>query len=392
MNILFVTYSFYPIVGGVEYQVKKLAEEFKKLGHKIIVLTSKEVIITSDTKYYFKKNTETFSDFTVKRFRFKFPRFTYSKKTIHKLIFNIYLLAFYLRLFLILIKYKIDIVHAHLLNVDSYFLIRAKKYLHFPLILTCHGGEIPNWRYKKPQRFNLAKEILNKVDCITTVSSEIKNQVSAVNSHLEGKLRIIPNGINCGWVNSIKPVAADCPFILFVGRLFPEKGVDVLINAFAHFLRNKRNYKLIIIGDGEDREALEHLALTLTLDKDIIFLSDQPHLKVLSYMKSASCLAIPSYNEGCPSVLLEGMAAHVPIIASNIPSIQEIVKHNDSALLFEVGNSRSLAEQLNIIFSNQQISEKIKLNAWDIASNTFDQNKINNLYLSLYKKIASDHI
>ncbi len=135
------------------------------------------------------------------------------------------------------------------------------------------------------------------------------------------------------------------PYVVYVGRLSKEKGVMTLIDAWRHL----KNIPLKIIGDGPLRSELEGLSSASNLPVE--FLGLLPNDEVLGIIASASLQVIPSeWYEGFPVVILEAYALGVPVVASRIGSLDEIVIEEETGLKFEAGNARDLADKIGSLF------------------------------------------
>lgn len=127
--------------------------------------------------------------------------------------------------------------------------------------------------------------------------------------------------------------------LLFVGRLSKEKGIDVLLKALVPL----GGYHLSIAGSGAEREFLEHQSKELGISNDISFLGNvQWGEPLFELMGKSDLLILPSYSEGLPLVILEAMSFGVPVIASNVGGIPEIVKNGENGYLFNAGDHQEL--------------------------------------------------
>ena len=146
-----------------------------------------------------------------------------------------------------------------------------------------------------------------------------------------------------------------------VGSLIPRKGVDVIIEAFS-YLNNRQGFELSVIGSGLEQEKLEGLVRSNGLDEQVTFVGHVPPERVREYLCGANVLVLASYSEGRPNVVLESFAAGVPVIASDIEGVQELVEGGVNGLRFRPGDAKELARHiealqqeadLQIQFSNQ---------------------------------------
>lgn len=178
-------------------------------------------------------------------------------------------------------------------------------------------------------------------------------------------------------LNQIKPKTGDAgaPYALFVGRLSPEKGCDVLIRAWRELNDkwqvtsrdnstpalndvnglNAVSPQLFIVGEGPAREALESLGAINDQQSTVHFLGKKPKNEVLSLMHSAQFLVLPSvWYEGFPMTIVEAFSRGLPVIASNVGGMTSVIKSGQNGQLFKVGDSSDLAEKMNWAFQHAE--------------------------------------
>jgi glycosyltransferase involved in cell wall biosynthesis len=150
------------------------------------------------------------------------------------------------------------------------------------------------------------------------------------------KITVKPNFIK---KKNIEKGLEDKKFILYVGRISIEKGLHILLKAWKN-VKNKQNYKLIIIGDGPEKARLEK-EYELS---DIIFMGKQNENIVLEYMRSAKYLIVPSiWYEGFPMSIVESYSMGTPVICTNIGSLQEVVDHEKTGFHFKYNDFSNLS-------------------------------------------------
>jgi glycosyltransferase involved in cell wall biosynthesis len=135
-------------------------------------------------------------------------------------------------------------------------------------------------------------------------------------------------------------------YLLVVGRLRIRKGVDVLLAAMPELLRRHPAARLLIAGDGEHRAALERAAAALALGEAVSFLGRADAMRVRRLLRGAAALVVPSIYEGMPLVVLEAMEASVPVVASRVSGIPEVVEDGRTGWLVPPEEPASLAVAL----------------------------------------------
>jgi glycosyltransferase involved in cell wall biosynthesis len=135
--------------------------------------------------------------------------------------------------------------------------------------------------------------------------------------------------------------------MLFVGRLEPIKGVSTLLSAFK--LCNQ-NLHLKIIGDGSQRNYLESLSKGL----NVSFLGMCNEVEIKWHLRNSKALILPSLSENFPNVILEAFCAGIPVIASNVGAIPELIEDGINGFLFHPTKTAELSEKIKVLFANDE--------------------------------------
>ena len=153
--------------------------------------------------------------------------------------------------------------------------------------------------------------------------------------------------------------------LLYVGRLVPVKGLRYLLEALPLLWDRKIAAKLWIVGDGYHRSALEDTVSTLKLQDHVHFLGRIPFgPKLFEIYRQADLFVLPSLSEGIPKTLLEAMASGVPIVATRVGGIPDVIQHGKTGLLVKPRSPRSLAEAIEQIVRDKSLRKRIVRNAY----------------------------
>lgn len=175
-------------------------------------------------------------------------------------------------------------------------------------------------------------------------------------------------------------------YILFVGRISKEKGVDILISAWEKIL-DKQGNKLLIVGDGPEKKLLEE---QYNQHKDIEFLGKLDEDQVLTFMKRAKYLVVPSiWYEGFPMTIIEAFSVGTPVIASNIGSLQEVVVHGQNGFHFNYGDSNALKECLEMALKFNDYQDLIQ-NTFDIYLNNYTPDINFKMLMNIYNNVMME--
>lgn len=141
-------------------------------------------------------------------------------------------------------------------------------------------------------------------------------------------------------------VPAGSPVVLYAGRLRTRKAVAVLLEAFARLRREVPGAALVLVGDGEQRPALEDQARRLGIEKAVRFTGAVPRDEMARRLAAADLFCLPSLYEGFPLAILEAMAAGLPVVATAVAGVPEAVEHGVTGLLVPPEDADALARAL----------------------------------------------
>lgn len=195
------------------------------------------------------------------------------------------------------------------------------------------------------------------------------------------RIAVIPNWIDTAEIveNHIDTVFEEKPIgprILFVGRLHRVKRVDLLLRAFNRLHENDSCMRLYILGDGEERQRITALTNSLELSDSVHFLGFVHRRTVLKMMKQLDVLVLPSRVEGNPRVLIEAMMCRIPIVATNVPGIREIVQHMKTGYLVDRADPEELALAIKYVLKNEPLSTSMVNYAYTFARQNFSKENV----------------
>ncbi|HET9379048.1 MAG TPA: glycosyltransferase family 4 protein [Chthoniobacterales bacterium] len=168
-----------------------------------------------------------------------------------------------------------------------------------------------------------------------------------------GKLKIVHCGVDPS-LFEVKRHAGKGRRLLFVGRLVAAKGLPILLKALATL----EGIQLEVVGDGPDRKMLEDLAQSLGLSNRVEFLGYQSQADVRELLKQTDVFALSSFAEGVPVVLMEAMAAGIPVVATRIAGIPELVQHEKSGLLVAPGDPVDIARAIRLLLEDPELRNR----------------------------------
>ncbi|RJP25484.1 MAG: glycosyltransferase family 1 protein [Candidatus Abyssobacteria bacterium SURF_5] len=208
-------------------------------------------------------------------------------------------------------------------------------------------------------------------------------------SHLGIATEHVPNFVSRLDVEA-SPVPDGAPKILFIGSLFPGKGVHVLLRALREVLKDVPELTADIVGSGPAEEELLKLSKELGLQECVRFTGGVPPERLKQYYTRATVLVLPAtILENCPLVLLEAMAAGRPVIGSRVGGIPEIIVDGETGLLFEPNNSTDLADKLRIVLQNRQRANEMGIKGRQRAEQEYTAEAHMKRILGIYTQVLT---
>lgn len=290
--------------------------------------------------------------------------------------------------------YNLDIVHAHyaIPHAISAWLAREAANSHFRVVTTLHGTDI-TLVGRAPSFYPVARFAIESSDAVTAVSEWLKRE-TLQEFQLDRNIEIIPNFVDEKTFSKSSP---DCPIgkhfapndekiLLHISNFRPVKRIPDVIKIFAQVQR-KMPAKLLMIGDGPEREGAELMARDLGLQKQIFFLGKQEHIE--RYIGCADLMLFPSQYESFGLAALEAMACEVPVIASNGGGLPEVIDHGVDSFMAPVGNVDAMADYALEILSDEPRLEAMGKRAREKALSKFHPQMVVPRYEQLYEKVLN---
>jgi glycosyltransferase involved in cell wall biosynthesis len=288
---------------------------------------------------------------------------------------------------------KPDIIHAN----NRFFFTTIcgamlKKIMDKPLVTTLHLGPVLLGRrlfdfiinaYEK----TVSKLIIQNSDEIVAVSSAVMKHALSLGAP-SSKVKVIPNGVD---LEEFKPrrefEKTEVKKIIFVGRLFPNKGIQYLVKAAPIVLAKHPYVEFIIVGRGPMEAELRNMVKRLNIEHAFKFLGIVP--SVPEVMNQCDIFVRPSLTEGMPLTILEAMACGLPVIASKIPGSSEVVKDGETGILVEVGNVEKLSNAIIRLLEDENYAEKIRTRAYEFVKKHYSWDRIAEEYLKTYSDVLN---
>ncbi len=340
MKILMMTNTYFPMVGGIEQSIRLFCDEFRRLGHEVFIVAPSCEGKAEDEEYIIR--VPAFKKFYKTDFSVNLPipgLFPKIMKTLSP-----------------------DIVHSHHPFLMGDFALRLSRQYHRPLVFTYHIMVEKYVHYlpihnEGAKRFviEIAAGYANLADQVIVPSQSVRDIL--LGRGVVSPIEIIPTGVDLKLFsggngtdfrkrNGIPPGA----FVIgHVGRLAPEKNLEFLINCLIEFFKKEANVHVLVVGEGSSRAMIAAAFARCGLGERL-------HLTGFLYKKDlvdAYCamdvFAFTSFSETQGVVLLEAMAAGVPVVAVDAPGAREVVKDHFNGRSIDVADQRKFIDALTEI-------------------------------------------
>jgi len=303
------------------------------------------------------------------------------------------------RLYWLLKEDKIDIIHTHGQFPGAAILVF--KWLlgwSHAIVHTIHSSHI----LMNPTKVNKLKYfleviVLNKVDLVITETETGRRQLESVFNIKPEKIAVVPQGLNLTEINDfVEKNRVDARedkghVVLYVGRVCPRKNQLLLIKAVPKVLQRFLKTRFVFVGPIEDSSYFGRISRLIKngkLDSSVEFTGEFTGNRLFETYKNASIFAFPTLYETQGVVLLEAMAFGLPVVASDIGPIRDVVSlEKDSALLVDPDHVDAIADAIIQLLGDESLKEKLITRGKNLVSSKFSWPQIANRMLGVYKDV-----
>lgn len=293
----------------------------------------------------------------------------------------------------------LDLVHTHSPFLMGVVGARLARSLHIPLIFTYHTlydeyvHYVP-WigpRLSRSAVRSYATAYANRCDCVIAPSPTIARRLRA--QGVTTRIEILATGVvdpvvfaslQPDWVRPAYGVANDRPLVVTASRLGKEKSVDLVLRAFA-LVAKRREASLLVVGGGPEETALRQTAAELGIEAHTIFTGLLAHRQALECVAAADVFLFASQTETQGLVVLEAMAAGVPVVAVDAGGVADTVRNGETGFLV-VPQAETLAEKTITVLDDRALRQKLRVQALE-AAGQFSPDVLARRLLDLYRSL-----
>ena len=372
IRVVMVISSFAPVIGGAERQALQLAQRLVQQGLTVQVLTR---------RYPGLEATEEMNGVKV----WRLPVAGNGRNPLSSVMFTAGVV-----LWLIRHAKEYDVVHVHASLSPAVSALLAKLWTRKPVLVkvACSGphGDVASMR-RRPF-LSLRCRLLRRADRFLVLNSESIQELQELGLD-KRQMASIVNGVDTTYfapneqkVTAPIEVKQASGKAVFVGRLTTQKGVDLLLRAWAQLVEPRQ---LILVGEGAERSSLEALASELHLDY-VTFTGSTNDVR--SYLQQADLFVLPSRSEGIPNALLEAMACGLPVVASAVGGIPDVVQDGESGLLVPPDDVPALAKAIRRLLVDPDLRRQMGQKARQRVESDYSLQSTTNRHLELYREVT----
>ncbi len=287
----------------------------------------------------------------------------------------------------------VDVIHSHGYKGNILLGMIPRWLRPAPMVTTVHGWTAGSGFTRMRMYEFMDALALRFVDRVVVVSKAAAAH-PRLRSIARERVRVVPNGIA---VRASAPPPSDPvlarfmmqrPTICAAGRLSPEKGFHHLLEAFSLLLRSGADPQLVVFGEGRERGALEGRAAALGLADRVRFPGYCADL--CSFLPFSRLFALSSLTEGLPMVLLEAMSAGVPVVATSVGGIPELLQGGDTGVLVPPADPEELARGMALVLNGGEAASAKAKRARALVAQGYSVQAMERGYLEVYREVIGE--
>lgn len=288
-----------------------------------------------------------------------------------------------------------DIIHAHGTRANSNVLWAARK-LGIPVVYTVHGWSFHQDQHPLVRRIRIWGERYLTGRSQVNISVSVSNQQSGKEKLPQFESIVVNNGIdqqkfdperNYANIRAELGIPAERVVVLFIARFTAHKQPLTLIRAFARALQGGQapDVHLLMVGDGDEKEAGVELVKTLRLEDRVSFQAFRQD--VPDVLHAADIFVLPSLWEGLPIGLLEAMAMRKAVIGTRVDGTREVLQDGDNGLMVEPGDVDALAAAIVRLAGSGELRESLRTSAYQTVRQRFDAATMTREIETIYSQV-----
>lgn len=313
---------------------------------------------------------------------------------IKDLFYPFLILVSIFRLRKILKIFQPDLVHMnpsldHIAIIRDFIFLRIIKREGYPVLFFIHG-----WQKNISKKFKniIIKKYFKKrfemIDLLVVLANEFKKELIDLGINSD-KVSVLSTMVETNKYLPKYKIFTNPYKILFCANMKKEKGPFELLDAVPLVIEKYRDALFILVGDGKDLEKLKEKAKVMGIEKYVNFTGFKTGNNKIELFKQAHIFVFPSHSEGFPTVILEAMAAGLPLITTKIGGLKDAMENGRQGLIINrnISNPKEIAEKINYLIKNPEIMKKMSENNIKESLEKYDHKIITKKIIEIYGKI-----
>lgn len=286
-------------------------------------------------------------------------------------------------------SYPVSIIHAHTGSVSSWASIQAAKRHKIPCAVTYHGSEVHTALAGRQQGWELCRDSFGAADLNLPVSRALE---AILRSSIQpvGRCETLLLGVDRRRFFPALELALE-PQVLYVGRIERAKGVYELLDAWVRVLAHCPDARLTLIGEDRTGGSVHREVQSLGIDENVILTGPLSGHQVADMMRRSRIFCLPSHNEGTPVCIMEALSCGLPVVATRVGGIPDVVEHEKTGLLVAKGNVQGVADALLSLFRDPSRCVQMGKEARAFADTHLDIARTANRLVDLYRATMGNH-
>jgi len=297
------------------------------------------------------------------------------------------------RLLKIIKDNDIKLIHSHEFTTNAYLTVAA-RITNIPIICTVHGKNYYPERYYRRLAYRL---VAKHADKFVAVSYDLKNYLAYDIGIPEDRIRVVHNGIDVNLFSNDKTGKSDIKsdlaisdsdyVIIVVAALFEMKGHKDLLESIGNLGEDAKDVKVLFVGDGWYKPELIRKTKELGIEDKVEFLGFRNNIAEL--LSISKLFILPSYSEGLPVSVLEAMSSELPVIATDVGGMREVIKDGENGYLIPPGNPQVLADRVRYCIHNELLAKELSKKGRPFVVDKFSLDTMLGNYESMYENLLN---
>ncbi len=281
----------------------------------------------------------------------------------------------------------VSLIHANYAGVSSWAAICTAKRYHIPCVVTYQGSEVHTTLANQYKGWRLCRDSFRWADLNLPVSRSLEGLLRRF-TEPTGRCEVLLRGVDQTRFFPASRLTSE-PHVLFVGRISEAKGALDLVSAWAEVKKAYPAALLTVVGHDHTNGLFVRQARSLGVDSSITLTGPLPSPQVAELMRRSRIFCLPSHQEGTPNCVMEALSCGLPIVATRVGGVPDIVQHEKTGLLVETGDVGGLATALVALLQDFRLCTRMGQNAYAFARAHLDARRTVGRLVELYSELIA---